>query len=91
MRHFTEFAEKINLFDQLPGYIIAVRCDRILIDGIDYRLDVYGWPDNCIVFSHKLTGQNTIKRYGHNSAEKCRKFYYECLESIGVDLTALDM
>lgn len=91
MYHFKEFAKKINLVDQLPGYNIAVRDDRILIDGIDYRLDVYGWPDNRVVFSDKLMGQNTIKRYGHNSAENCRKFYYECFELIGVDLTALDM
>ena len=91
MYHCREFAKKINLVDQLLGYNIAVKSDRILIDGIDYRLDVYGWPDNRIVFSDKLTGQNTIKRYGHNSTEKCRKFYYECLESLGVDLTALDM
>lgn len=91
MYHFKEFAKKINLVDQLPAYDIVVRCDRILIDGTDYRLDVYGWPDNRVVFSDKLTGQNTIKRFGHAGGEKCRKFYYECLESIGVDLTALDM
>lgn len=89
MYYFREFVKKINLVDQLSGYNIVVRDDRILIDGIDYRLDVYGWPDNRIVFSDKLTGQNTIKRYGHNSVENCRKFYYECLESIGVDLTAI--
>lgn len=86
MRHFKEFAEKINLFDQLPDYIIVARRDRILIDGPVYRLDVYGWPDN---LANKMTGQNTIKRYGHNGADKCRKFYLECLESIGVDLTAI--
>lgn len=91
MYHLREFATKLNLVDQLPGYNIAVRCDRILIDGDDYRLDMYGWPDNRVVFSDKLTGQNTIKRFGHNGRDKCRKFYLECLESIGVDLTALDM
>ena len=91
MYHFREFAKELNLVDQLPGYNIVVRCDRILIDGNDYRLDVYGWPDNRVVFSDKLTGQNTIKRFGHNGRDKCRKFYLECLESIGVDLTALDM
>ena len=91
MYHFKEFAKKINLVDQLSGYNIAVRDDRILIDGIDYRLDVYGWPDNRLVFADKMTGQNTIKRFGHNGRDKCRKFYLECLESIGVDLTALDM
>lgn len=36
MYHFREFAKKINLFDQLSGYNIAVRDDRILIDGTDY-------------------------------------------------------
>ena len=91
MYHLREFAVKLNLVDQLPGYNIAVRCDRILIDGDDYRLDLYGWPDNRVVFSDKMTGQNTIKRFGHNGRDKCRKFYLECLESIGVDLTALDM
>ena len=91
MYHFIEFANKLNLVDQLPGHNIVVRCDRILIDGDYYRLDVYGWPDNRVVFSNKFTGQNTIKRFGHNGGEKCRKFYHECLESIGVDLTALDM
>ena len=91
MYHFREFAKKINLVDQLPGYNITVRCDRILIDGADYRVDVYGWPDNRVVFLDKLVGQNTIKRFGPNGTEKCRKLYYTCLESIGVDLTALDM
>ena len=91
MHHFREFAKKLNLVDQLSGYAVAVRRDRILIDGSDYRLDVYGWPDNRVVFLDKITGQNIIKRFGHNGVEKCRKFYYECLESIGVDLTALDM
>lgn len=91
MYHFREFAKKLNLVDQLPGYDIAVRCDRILIDGTDYRLDVYGWPDNRVVFLDKLVGQNTIKRFGPNGTDKCRNLYYTCLELIGVDLTALDM
>lgn len=91
MYHFREFAKKINLVDQLSGYDIAVRDDRILIDGTDYRLDFYGWPVNRVVFSDKLTGQNTIKRFARNGVENCLKFYYECLESIGVDLTVLDM
>ena len=91
MYHFREFAKKLNLVDQLPGYNIAVRCDRILIDGADYRLDVYGWPDNRVVFLDKLVGQNTIKRFGPNGTDKCRNLYYTCLELIGVDLTVLDM
>lgn len=89
MYHFREFAKKVNLVDQLPGCDIAVRCDRILIDAPDFRLDVYGWPDNRVVFSNKMTGLNTIKRYGHTGGDKCRATYYEMLESIGVDLTAV--
>lgn len=91
MYYLKELAAKINLVDQLPGRDVVVRCDRILIDASDFRLDLYGWPDNRVVFADKMTGQNVIKRFGHNGADKCRKFYLECLESIGVDLTALDM
>lgn len=36
MYHLKEFAKKINLVDQLPGYNIAVRGDRILIDRTEY-------------------------------------------------------
>lgn len=89
MYHFNEFAKKVNLVDQLPGCDVIVRCDRILIDAPDFRLDVYGWPDNRVVFANKMTGQNTIKRFGHSGSDKCRKFYLECLESIGVDLTVI--
>ena len=91
MYHLKELAAKINLVDQLPGCDVVVRCDRILIDAPDFRLDLYGWPDNRAVFANKMTGVNTIKRYGHNGADQCRKTYFEWLESIGVDLTALDM
>lgn len=90
MYHFRELAKKLNLVDQLPGYSIAVRCDRILIDSLDFRLDVYGWPDNRVVFSDKTTGLNTIKRYGHNGADQCRKTYFEMLNAIGVDTTAAE-
>jgi len=90
MYHLRELAHNLNLPDQLPGCLISVYCDRILIDSIDFRLDLYGWPDNRVVFANKVTGQNTIKRFGHNGRDKCRKFYLDCLESIGVDLTAVE-
>lgn len=89
MYPLREFAESLNLPDQLPGCNIVVRCDRILIDAPDFRLDLYGWPDNRIVYSDKRTGFNTIKRYEHTNGEKCREAYYELLEMIGVDLTAI--
>ncbi len=91
MYQLREFAESLNLSDQLPGCHVSVHCDRILIDSIDFRLDLYGWPDNRVLFANKVTGHNTIKRFGHNGRDKCREFYLNCLESIGVDLTVLDM
>lgn len=89
MYHMREFAKKLNLVDQLPGYSISVHCDRILIDGFDFRLDLYGWPDNRVVFSNKMTGMNTIKRYGHAGGEQCRETYLDFLESLGVDTEAV--
>lgn len=85
MYYLREFAEKLSLPNQLPGYDIAVRCDRILIDGLDYRLDLYGWPDNRVVFSDKVSGQNKIHRFGFRGTEACRNMYLECLEMLGVD------
>lgn len=89
MYHMREFAKKLNLVDQLPGYSISVHCDRILIDGLDFRLDLYGWPDNRVVFSNKMTGMNTIKCYGHAGGERCRETYLDFLESLGVDTEAV--
>lgn len=89
MYYMREFAEKLNLADQLPGYRISVHCDQILIDGLDFRLDLYGWPDNRVVFSNKVTGMNTIKRYGHAGGERCRETYLDFLESLGVDTEAV--
>lgn len=88
MYYMREFATKFNLVDQLPGYRISVHCDRILIDGLDFRLDLYGWPDNRVVFSNKVTGMNTIKHYGHAGGERCRETYLDILESLGVDTEA---
>lgn len=90
MYKLKELAAKINLVDQLSDCDVIVRCDRILIDSPGFRLDLYGWPDNRVVFANKLTGVNTIKRYGHNGGDQCRKTYLEWLESIGVDLTAIE-
>lgn len=89
MYYLRELADNLGLTNQLSGCNIVVRCDQILIDAPDFRLNLYGWPDNRVVFANKITGQNTIKRYGHNGKDKCRKFYLECLESIGVDLTTI--
>lgn len=85
MYYLKDFAMKLSLADQMPGYTISTHSDRILIDGLDYRLDLYGWPDNRVVFSDKVGGQSKIHRFGSRGTEACRKMYLECLEMLGVD------
>ncbi len=89
MFYLKDLVDTLSLSDQLPCFKVIVRDDRILIDSIDYRLDLYGWPNNRVVFSDKTSGKNVIKRFGPNNAVKCWDFYIECLEGLGVDTTAL--
>lgn len=86
MYYFDEYANKHNLEKQLEGFDFVIREDRMLIDGFDYRLDTYGWPDNRVVFSDKISGQHVIKRFGANGTEKCREFLKECLEVLGAEI-----
>lgn len=89
MFYLKDLVDTLSLTDQMPGYDIIARDDRILIDGDDYRLDLYGWPDNRVVFADKSSGKNVIKRFGPDDTVKCWDFYIECLETLGVDTTAL--
>lgn len=89
MFYLKDLADTLSLTDQLPNFLVIARDDRILMDSDDYRLDLYGWPDNRVVFADKLTGKNTIKRFGPDDSVKCWDFYIDCLEILGVDTTAL--
>lgn len=89
MFYLKDLADTLSLVDQLLNFLVIVRDDRILMDSDDYRLDLYGWPDNRVVFADKLTGKNVIKRFGPDDTVKCWDFYIECLETLGVDTTAL--
>lgn len=89
MFYLKDLADTLSLADQLPNFLVIARDDRILMDSDDYRLDLYGWPDNRVVFADKLTGKNVIKRFGPDHTVKCWDFYIECLETLGVDTTAL--
>lgn len=89
MFYLKDSADSLSLVDQLPNFLVIAGDDRILIDSDDYRLDLYGWPDNRIVFADKLTGKNVIKRFGPDGTVKCLDFYIECLETLGVDTAAL--
>lgn len=89
MFYLKDLADTLSLVDQLSNFLVIVRDDRILMDSDDYRLDLYGWPDNRVIFADKLTGKNVIKRFSPDDSVKCWDFYIECLETLGVDTTAL--
>lgn len=89
MFYLKDLAYTLSLVDQLPNFLVTATDDRILMDSDDYRLDLYGWPDNRVIFADKLTGKNVIKRFGPDDTVKCWDFYVECLETLGVDTTAL--
>lgn len=89
MFYLKDLADTLSLVDQLQNFLVIVRDDRIFMDSDDYRLDLYGWPDNRVIFADKLTGKNVIKRFGPDDTVKCWDFYIECLETLGVDTTAL--
>lgn len=88
MFYLKDLADTLSLAYQLPNFCVIARDDRILMDSEYYRLDLYGWPDNHVIFSDKLTGKNVIKRFGPEDSVKCRDFYIECLDTLGVDTTA---
>lgn len=85
MQHLKDFVKKYNIDNQLPNYKVVASDDRIFIDGIDYRVDLYGWPANLVMTSNKLSGQHTIKRFGPKGTTQCREYYLTCLGVLGVD------
>ena len=89
MFYLKDLVDTLSLVDQLSNFSVIARDDRILMDSDDYRLDLYGWPDNRVIFADKLTGKNVIKRFGPDDSVKCWDFYIDCLETLGVDTTAL--
>lgn len=89
MFYLKDLADTLSLADQLPNFSVIATDDKILMDSADYRLDLYGWPDNRVIFADKVTGKNVIKRFGPNDTVNCWDFYIECLEDLGIDTTAL--
>lgn len=85
MHSLKDFVKKYNIDNQLPHYKVTATDEQIHIDGTDYRLDLYGWPDNRVVASNKITGVNTIKRFGPKRTEQCKRYYLSCLGVLGVD------
>ena len=87
MYFFKQFVEKYNIDNQLPDFIVLVEDSFLIIENIDYRLCVYGWPDNRVAMSNLMVGVNTIKRFGPKGRDKCEAYLKSCLEKFGVEFT----
>lgn len=90
MFYLKDMAALLSLKDQLPGYSVVATDDFIGIDGIDYRINCYGWPDNRVTVEDKITGLSSIKSFGPEGEEKAKSHYRETLERFGVDTHAID-
>lgn len=85
MYFFKQFVEKYNIDNQLPDFIVFIEDSFLIIENIDYRICVYGWPDNRVAMSNLMTGINTIKRFGPKGRDKCEAYLKSCLEILGVE------
>ena len=83
MFYLRDLVLLLSLKDQLPGYSVVATDDFIGIDGIDYRINCYGWPNNRITVEDKITGLNSIKSFGPKGTEKAKAHYRETLERFG--------
>lgn len=85
MFFFKDYVKHHNIDNQLPDYIVLATNSYLMVDGIDFRVSVYGWPDNRVAVSDKISGTNTIKRFGPKGKIKCMAYLKSCLEVLGVD------
>lgn len=85
MRDFKYFVEKYDIDKQLSHYNIIATENSLVVDGQDYRLSVYGWPDNKILGANKITGENFIKCFGPKGKNDCERNLKNYLGVLGVD------
>mgnify|MGYP000886075933 FL=1 len=84
MYNFSEFIKKYNIDKQLDGEVIATE-SILIVNTIDYRITVYGWPDNRVCVEDKITGINKIKRFGPTKTERCENYLKSCLSIMRVE------
>lgn len=85
MFFFKDYVKQYNINNQLPDYAVIATNSYLMVDGIDFRVSVYGWPDNRVAVSDKIGGVNTIKRFGPKGNIKCKAYLKSCLEVLGAD------
>jgi hypothetical protein len=84
MYNFSEFTKKYNIDKQLDCEVIATE-SILIVNTIDYRVTVYGWPDNRVCVEDKITGINKIKRFGPTKTDQCENCLKSYLKIIGVE------
>ena len=84
MYNFSEFIKKYNIDKQLDCIVIDTE-DILIVDSIDYRITVYGWPDNRVCAEDKITGINKIKRFGPAKTDLCEIYLKSCLKIMGAE------
>lgn len=82
---FKDYVIKYNIDNQLPHNKIIARDSILAIDALDYHISVYGWPDNRVTVANKITGANTIKRFGPHGRDECESYFKSLLENLGVE------
>ena len=85
MFYFKDYVKKHNIDNQLPNDVVFATDTYLSVDTLDYRICVYGWPDNRVSVANKITDINTIKRFGPGGRDKCEAYLKSCLEILGVD------
>jgi hypothetical protein len=84
MHNFSEFIRKYNIDNQLDCSVIATE-NILIVNTIDYRVTVYGWPDNRVCVEDKITGLNKIKRFGPTKTDKCENYLKSQLKLMGAE------
>lgn len=87
MFYFKDYVTRYNIDKQLPYYKITARDDILVIDGLDYRICAYAWPDNRVTVANKITGVNKIKRFGPQGRDKCESYLRSRLEILGIEFS----
>lgn len=90
MYYLKDLVNQLNIKDQLPDCNVFAIDSAIFIDNQNFRLYLYGWPDNRVMYTDKITGVSKIKRFAYNHTRQCKEYYIEMLNMIGVDTTVLD-
>lgn len=85
MFFFKDYVKQYNIDNQLPDYTVVATDSYLMVDGIDFRVNVYGWPDNRVTVSYKTGGVNTVKRFGPKGYTECKAYLKSWLDALGVD------